>query len=87
MVVRPSEVLRPDDVDSENEKRALYAYCFICRAKVVMKGPFAVEKIGSTRDLPALRGYCPLCDKKVYRIFTPENEAKRDRKAQAVQAD
>lgn len=60
------------------DKKVLFTYCYKCRSRTVMKGPFRVEKISSTRDLPALRGFCENCGGKIHRTFAPKNEAERE---------
>ncbi len=41
------------------------AYCFKCRAKKEIKNP---EKVTLKNGRPAIRGVCPTCGTKVFRI-------------------
>ena len=41
------------------------AYCFKCRAKVEIKNP---EQVELANKRPAIKGVCPNCGTKVYRI-------------------
>lgn len=43
----------------------MQAYCFKCRKKVEIKDP---KKVTLKNGRPAIRGLCPACGTKVFRI-------------------
>ncbi|MFC1941101.1 DUF5679 domain-containing protein [Chloroflexota bacterium] len=43
----------------------MQAYCFKCRKKVEAKN---IERVTLKNGRPAMRGVCPMCGTKVYRM-------------------